>query len=323
MLIENGSAFIVVIVVLVAIIAVSCSAIIYLLREEGTPGTRAARRRRYNAQPLVDGDLPSPRQSKKWYSSFWASRDRYNHVQLDKPTTMMGHRRQGWTQANNRDWNTDSADERALQFPEGTQSIPLRMSEQELSGSSVVQPWAVYTPRVHSPTSDSASSIRYDPNAVHGLPYPELYGNTDSTDERALPFPEGTQSIPLRMSEQKSSGSSMVQPWAVYTPRVHSLTSDGASSIRYDPHAVHGLPYPELSVLSPQPTILSLQSQLHSPTSSSSSSPVPRRIMRSPEPIANTSSQGSSHDSIRDSLPQPVPPVLHTLGSGTKFFESL
>jgi len=241
----SSSAFIVVIVVLVAIITVSCSAIIYFLREEGALGSRVARfRRRYHTQPLVDGDLPSPRQSKKWYSSFWGSRDQNNHVQLDKSTTMMGHRGQGWTQGNNSDWNIDSTDERALRFPEGTQSIPLRMSEQELSGS-------------------------------------------------------------------------------VYTPRVHSLTSDSASSVRYDPHAVHGLPYPERYALSPQPTILSLQSQLYSPTPSSPSSPVPRQIMRSPEPIANESSHGSSHDSVRDSLTQSVPPVLHTLGSGTKFFESL
>ena len=137
---------------------------------------------------------------------------------------------------------------------------------------------------------------------------------------------EGNQSRLLGMSEHESSTSSFVGP-RVYTHRMNSHTSDGASSVsRYDPHDVRGLPYPDQFPILPQPKVPSIQSQLYSPTiSSSCSSPVPRQIMKSPEPISNdTPSNDSGHDSVRDSPePQFAPTVLRTAGSGTKFFESL
>ena len=245
-----------VVVVLGFIIIVSCSAIFYLLREDRKiGGQETRRRRRYNAQPLVDRD---PSNSKKWYSYLWRSRDRHYHTQLDKSATMMGRSEEGWIQANGREWDVDDfSEDRALRSTEGNQSAGL-----------------------------------------------------------------------LGMSELESSASSFVGPRA-YTHRMHSHTaSDGASSVlRYDPHDVRGLPYPDQFPILPQATIPSIQSPLDSPTlSSSRSSPVPREITKSPEPISNgTPSQDSGHDNVRDS-PQPqfiAPPVLRTAGSGTKFFESL
>lgn len=96
----------------------------------------------------------------------------------------------------------------------------------------------------------------------------------------------------------------------------HRTTSDDASSLRYDPHDVRGLPYPEQFPISPRATTSEVGSPLNSPTSSSPSSPIPRRIMKSPEPISST----ASYDRVRDSLTQLPPPVL---ASGSKFFESL
>ena len=150
----------------------------------------------------------------------------------------------------------------------------------------------------------------------------------DVSENRALRSTEGDQSgLLLGMSEHESSASSFVGQ-RVYAHRMHGLTSDGASSVlRYDPHDVRGLPYPDQFPILPQAAIPrnpSIQSQLNSPTFSSRSSPVPRQIMKSPEPISNTiSSHDPDHDSVRDSQPQFAPPVLRTAGSGTKFFESL
>ena len=148
----------------------------------------------------------------------------------------------------------------------------------------------------------------------------------DFSEDRALQSTEGSQSGRLLgMSEHESSAASSFVGPRVYTHRMHSHTSDGASSVlRYDPHDVRGLPYPDQFPILPQATIPSIQPQLDSPNLSSRSSPVPRQIMKSPEPIPNnTTSQDSDHDSVRDSpQPQFAPPVLRTAGSGTKFFES-
>jgi hypothetical protein len=250
---KNDSVFIVVVVVLVVVIIVSCSAITYLLREDRRTGVgEARRRRRYNAQPLVDRDLSNPQHSRKWYSYLWGSRDRHYHTQLDKSAAMMGRSEEG-IQANDREWDAeDFSENQALRSTEGNQ-------------------------------------------------------------------PAGQ----LGMSEQESSSSSFVGP-RVYTQRMHSHTSDGSSSVlRYDPHDVRGLPYPNRFPILPQTTIPSIHSQLYSPTLSSPS-PVLRQAVKSPEPISNnTSSHDLDHDSDRDSQPQFAPPVLRTAGSGTKFFESL
>ena len=147
----------------------------------------------------------------------------------------------------------------------------------------------------------------------------------DFSEDRALRSVEGNQSAGLlRMSEHESSASSFVGPRA-YTHRMHS---HGSSVLRYDPHDVQGLAYPDQFPISPQATIPSVQSsQLYSPTlSSPHSSPVPRQITNSPERISNNPpSQDSDHDSDRDSQSQfAAPPVtIRTAGSGTKFFESL
>ena len=149
----------------------------------------------------------------------------------------------------------------------------------------------------------------------------------DFSEDRALRSTEGNQSAGLLgMSELASSASSFVGPRA-YTHRMHNHTSDRASTpssvLRYDPLDVRGLPYPDQF---PQAISSIDQSQIYSPTlSSSRSSPVPRQMAKSPEPITNdTLSHDSDHDSDRDSQSQfTAPPVLHTAGSGTKFFESL
>lgn len=150
----------------------------------------------------------------------------------------------------------------------------------------------------------------------------------DFSEDRALQSIEGNQSAGLLgMSEHEPSAYSLVEPRA-YTHHMHSRISDGASTpssvIRYDPHDVRGLPYPDQFPILPQATIPNSgsQSQLYSPTlSSSRSSPIPRQITKSPERISNNAlSHDSDHDSDRDS---PAPPVLRTAGSGTKFFESL
>jgi hypothetical protein len=236
----------VLVVVLVLIIIVSCSAVIYLVREDKRTGGQEARlRRRYNAQPLVDRDISNPQHSRKWYSYLWGSRDRHYHTRLDK-SAPIGGRIESWIQANgSREWDVnDFSEDRDLRSTEGNYQSAgfLGMSEHE--------PRA-YTSRVHSHTSDDASSI---------LPY--------------------------------------------------------------DPHDVRGLPYPDQFFRATIPSIY--ESQLNSPTlSSSRSSPVPRPITKSPEPILNNPPD-SDDDSDGDSQPQhAAPPVVHTAGSGTKFFESL
>jgi len=148
----------------------------------------------------------------------------------------------------------------------------------------------------------------------------------DFSEDRALRTTDGNQSVGL-LREQESSAS-FVGPRG-YTHRMDSHASDGSSSVRrYDPQDIRGLPYPDQFPISPQATIPSIQqSQSYSPTLSSRSSPVPRHIMKSPEPISNNNTplHDSDHDSDRDdSQPQfAAPPVLRTAGSGTKFFESL
>jgi len=231
----SSTAFIVLVVALIVIVIVSFSAVIYLFRREKRErkvgDQEAQRRRRYNAQPLVDRDLSNPQHSRKWYSSLWGSRDRHNHIPLDKSTTTMGRSEQDWIQENSREWDVDD-------------SVPMQ-------------------------SSDNQSGL-------------------------------------LRMSEKGSSASYIVEPRS-YPHRMDSATSDGASSVHYDPHAVRGLPYPERFPIFPQATI---SSTLSSPTSSSPSSPVPRRILKSPEPMLNT----PSHDNAQDAPPQ------FASRSGTKFF---
>ena len=185
----------------------------------------------------------------------------------------------------------------------------------------------------HNHTRLDKSTTMMEPSGEGGSGSRE-WDVDDIPENRALRSTEGDQSGPLAlgMSEHESSASSFVGQ-RVYAHRMHSLTTsdrDGASSVlRYDPHDVRGLPYPDQFSILPQVTIprnTSIQSQLNSPTFSSRSSPVPRQTMKSPEPISNTpppSSHDSDHDSVRDSQPQFAPPVLRTAGSGTKFFESL
>lgn len=233
----DGSAFIVLIVVLVTIIIVSFSAVVYLFRQERKVGDKwAQRRRRYNAQPLVDRDLSKPQHSKKWYSHLWDSRDRHKHVRLDSRI-----------QTNSSEWDVD-----------------------------------------------------------------------DSMEDFTMQSSENNQSGLLRKPEIGSSVSPIVGPRA-YTHLMHSATSDDAQSVRYDPHDVPGMPYPEQFPIRPQATIPSIESRSHSPAlSSPSSSPVSRRMMESPEPI---SSHELGQDSVQYSLPQFAPPIMRGVGN-TKFFES-
>lgn len=145
----------------------------------------------------------------------------------------------------------------------------------------------------------------------------------DLAEDLAMPSSEDNQSGQLRMSEKRSSASFTVGLRAY----MHDSTSDDASSECYDPHDVHGLSYyPEQFPTLPQPTIPSVELEsYHSPASSPPpSSPVSRRITKSPEPISNTLSQDSDpHDSVRDHpLPQFVAPPPVKVGSGTKFFEA-
>jgi len=226
----SSTGFIVLIVVLVVLITVSLSAVIYLLRQERSGDQQAQRRRRYNAQPLLDRDLSNPQHSKKWYSYLWGSRDRHNHAQLDKSM-----------ERNEESWNVQAN------------------SRVDYSAEDSIMP-----------CSDNQSGL-------------------------------------LR---NESSASFGVGP-RFYTHPMQTPTSDDALSIRYDPHDVRGLPYPEQFPVSSQATIPSIsESQLNSPILSSSSSPS-RRIMKS---------STISLDSVRDSLSQLAPPVP---ASGSKFFESL
>jgi hypothetical protein len=155
----------------------------------------------------------------------------------------------------------------------------------------------------------------------------------DFSEERDLRSTEGNNNHSaglLGMSEHESSASSpFVEPHAY----AHRHTFDGASTpsssiLRYDPHDVRGLPYPDQFPRATNPSIINL-SQLNSPTlSSSRSSPVPRPISKSPEPILNNNSTlESDDDDISDGdSPNPqfaAPQVVRTAGSGTKFFESL
>ncbi|KAF8162799.1 hypothetical protein B0H34DRAFT_794574 [Crassisporium funariophilum] len=220
----SSTAFIVVVVVLVLIIVISCTAVAYLLRESAREDEEIAHRQNRNRylQPSASYDPSHPLTSKKWssrISGVFSFQRRSRIARPDKSRSMLGHSSQGWIQAGNgNDWDSDSQE--ALPTLKNKFNTT-RMTEQQQSPiatprSSLVGAYS-YTaaPRLSSPTSDAASSIRYDPHGVRGLnpdqyslsPQPtlqsiqsQLYSPTSSP--ALSPVPRLTQSpVPLEISE--------------------------------------------------------------------------------------------------------------------------
>ena len=99
-------------------------------------------------------------------------------------------------------------------------------------------------------------------------------------------------------------------------------TSDAASSVRFDPHAVRGLSsYADQlpSSLTRQSVMPSIQSQLHSPQSSQSFLSSPSQMPMTPP------ERTTSPASIDNDIPFPADsrPPLRTFESGSKFIEGL
>ena len=197
--------------VLVVLITVSLSAIIYLLRQERIGDQQARRRRRYNAQPLLDRDLSNPRHSKKWYSYLWGSRDRHNHAQFKS----MERNEESWNiQANSR---VDDSAEDCITPCSDNQSGLLRNGS---SASFSVGP-RFYTHHMQTPTSDDASSVLYDPHDVRGLPYPGQ-------------FPVSPQATIPSIPESQINSSSLSSPFSPVPRRIMKSPEPISSTISLD-----------------------------------------------------------------------------------------
>jgi len=133
----------------------------------------------------------------------------------------------------------------------------------------------------------------------------------------------------MRMAEQDASSMSSPRSSNVESfPRSHfySSMSEASSSVRFDPHAVRGLPYGDPSTHVSRSIIPSIRSHMYSPPSSPPLSPTPHGSVRaalasSPEPMGRSFSNDSLGND--DSTPtSPCPPV-RTFEGGTKFIEGL
>jgi len=258
----NGSAtaFIVLVVILVFIIIIACSATIYLLREdiaEDREALTSGARGRYHLSGSQDG--PTKKSSKNWLTGFLrlpGSHKRTSKVRPDNPRTIPGRPTQGWFPAGNgSDWDSDGLPPRnSKRF---TPSATMRMADQD-------------TLSLGTPRSSNVGSF----------PHAHIYNST----------------------------------------------SDVTSSVRFDPHGIRGLSYADQSSLSVPGIISSFQSQLYSPPSSPSLSPIPAESSRtalaaSPEPMERSLTNDSFDESF--GTPSESRPTIRTFEGGTKFIEAL
>ncbi|PPQ82375.1 hypothetical protein CVT25_008336 [Psilocybe cyanescens] len=152
----------------------------------------------------------------------------------------------------------------------------------------------------------------------------------DSSDN--LPSQKRNQSTPastkMRLADQDTS--SLVTPRSSnagsfpHMSRMYSSTSDAASSVRFDPHGLRGLSYADNS-LSAQGIIPSIQSQLYSPPSSPSLSPITHDLSQTPLTTLESLRQSRSNESLigPSNLLTPTRPSVRTFEGGTKFIEAL
>ncbi|KAF8898215.1 hypothetical protein CPB84DRAFT_1151391 [Gymnopilus junonius] len=149
----NGStsAFIALVVILVLIIIIACSATIYLLREDMAEDTEAPTR-----------EVPS--RGRYQLSGSQAVYQKFSRNWSDKPRTASG---QGWFKAGNgSDWDSPSQNKKY--------SNSMRMTEQDASSMSTPRSSNVGSfpgNQFYSSMSEASSSVRFDPHAIRGLSY--------------------------------------------------------------------------------------------------------------------------------------------------------
>jgi len=262
----NGSAaaFIALVVVLVIIILVSCSAVIYILREDLASDAEAltrGNRGRYQ----ISGSHENARSSRNWLLRTLrvpGSRQRTPKLRSDKSRNIVGRPGQGWVQTGN---GTDSDFDSSDDLPSGNRNPTI--------------------------TSTKMRMVDYDSSSV------------------ATPRSSNVGSIP-------------------HVSRVYSSTSDAASSVPLDPHGLRSFSYADQSSLSAHGIIPSIQSQLYSPPSSISLSPIAlgssRTALASPESMERSLSNDSiDYGGGPFSTPSGSHPSVRTFEGGTKFIEAL
>ncbi|KAH9483645.1 hypothetical protein JR316_0003115 [Psilocybe cubensis] len=255
----NGSATVLV-VVLVLIILVACSAIAYILRADMAEDEEALTQSSRGRYRISREGQSYPKRSRNWLSDILhlpRSRQRSPKMRSDKPRIVVGHAGQGWIPAGSgNDFDFDSSDNLPSQKRNQSTPTKTRLADQDTS--------SLATPR---------SSIA------------------------------GSQQ---------------------HVSRMYSSTSDATSSVRFDPHSLRGLSYADTS-LSAQGIIPSIQSQLYSPPSSPSLSPIPHDPSQTPL----TTLESLKHSRSLDSLDGPsqllasTRPSVRTFEGGTKFIEAL
>ncbi|RDB19357.1 hypothetical protein Hypma_013673 [Hypsizygus marmoreus] len=162
--------------------------------------------------------------------------------------------------------------------------------------------------------SRGASRIRMKRGGLHGW---VQTGSGDGWDSDAS-VERRARAVPTVVEEVHTPS-----PPSVYTPPRFAPTpvsrsiSDSASSVRFDLHAIRGLPYPDRHG-SPQSTLPNIQSQLSISSYSPAPSPVPIRTL-SPEPIPEAM---TLEDDTRHYV-TPSGAVMRTFPGGTKFIEAL
>ena len=166
------TAFIALVVILVLIIIIACSATVYLLREDMTGQDQEALTREVpsRGQYQLSGSQAGSvyqKSSKNWLTNLLRApvpRRPNSQVRSDKSRSGRG---QGWLQAGNgADWDSPSPNQKL--------GASMRLTEQDLSSSPSPRSSNVGSlPRSHfySSMSEASSSVRFDPNAIRGLSY--------------------------------------------------------------------------------------------------------------------------------------------------------
>jgi len=165
-------AFIAVIVILVLIILASCTAVVYILRQDLADGDDSLTR---SERGRYQGQRKYPRSPKNWFTGIFHNdnpRIKISKAQLDKPRNLSGR---GWFRTGSgNDWEPASVvDDSPSQTPQRNTFSNMRMMDSD--GSHVMPRFSDVGSYPHLPSSmsDAASSIRSEPHGVRGLSYTE------------------------------------------------------------------------------------------------------------------------------------------------------
>jgi hypothetical protein len=222
-------AFIALVAILVIVIVVSCSAVVYIMREDALDDAEAQNhpaRGRY--QLSVPPSDPTYRGTAQTYfarilGNISGSRKSGKGIRTDKSRIPRKHRGQGWMQAGNgADGDSDSADEHQATRKQKSKNSnsPTSMTVSDLDSVSLTtlsysNRFPPTTSQLSSPSSDAVSSVRFDPHGIRGLSYADQLPSL--THQATMP------SIQSQLYSPRSSQSFVSSPSQMTTTLPESL----------------------------------------------------------------------------------------------------